>query len=103
MDNPKGIRIVISSRNEGGKVLANTLVKNSELISIRFYLQSPEGTDKVLVQTLIEDTFLSFEMQDQLENVLSRGEFTVGDGQLRIKLERPGYKEDPEDKILANL
>ncbi len=103
MDNPKGIRIVISSRNEGEKVLANTLVKKSELISIRFYLQSPEGTDKVLVQTLIEDTFLSFEMQDQLENVLSRGEFTVGDGQLRIKLERPGYKEDPEDKILANL
>lgn len=103
MDTPKGITIVSSSRDEGEKVLANTLLQNSERISIRFYLQDPNGTDKVLIQTLIEDTLFSFEMQDQLQNVLSRGEFTLSDGQLRIILERLGYKEDPENKILANL
>lgn len=102
MENPTGIRIIVKSQGTY-KVFVDSVVEDAELISIRFFLKSPDGTDKVLVQTSIEDTNLSFEMQDQLENLLGKGNFYIKNGQLKMILACPSYKEEPEEKILSNL
>jgi hypothetical protein len=102
MKNPTGIKIVVESQGTD-KDLADAVIEDAALISIRFFLQSPDGTDKVLVQALINDTNLSFEMQDQLENVLGEGNFYIEEGQLKMALARPSYKEEPEVKVLSNL
>lgn len=104
MENPSGIRIVVKSSDDNKeKVVVSTLVEDAEQISLRFYLKSPDGTDKVLTEITIEDASLLIEMEDQVENVLSEAAFFIREAQLFMELKRPGYKEEPQERILANL
>lgn len=102
MQNPTGIKIIVNSQNTE-KVLLDSVIEGAELISIRYFLQSSDGTDKTFIQTVIEANNITFKMEDELENLLSEGAFYIDQGQLKMKLLRPGYQEKPEEKILSTL